>query len=468
MAPRFDLVVIGSGPAGQKGAICAAKHHKKVLVVDREERIGGTSVHTGTIPSKTLREAVLYLSGFRQRAFYGKDYRVKDKISVADLQKRVRPVREHEVEVVRAQLKRNGIETWSGFAKFAGKTDDAIDLVVTGEDGDTRHVLADHVLIACGTRAADGLPTDGQHIFNSDQLGHVEDIPKHLIVVGGGVIGLEYASMLAALGGDVTLIDSRRQLLDFVDEELVDALMFHMRRNNVTFRLGEKVASCSVERGESGATVTAQLESGKTVLADALLYAVGRQSNTDRLDIAAIGLAADARGRLTVDQNFQTTVPRVYAVGDCIGFPALASTSMEQGQSASLHMFGTPRILTPEHLPYGIYTIPEISTIGKNEQELTAAKIPYEVGIARYDELAKAQMIGDQIGLLKLLFDPKTHRVLGVHAIGDQAAEIIHIGQAVLTLGATVEYFRDTVFNYPTLAEAYKVAALDGLNKLTR
>ena len=466
MASRYDLVVIGSGPAGQKAAICAAKHRKKVLVVDREDRIGGVSVHTGTIPSKTLREAVLYLSGFRQRAFYGKDYRVKDNISVADLQKRVRPVREHEIEVVRAQLKRNGVETLHGSSRFVGPNE----LAVETADGQSQRVEAEHVLIACGTRPAENpsIPIDGVRVFNSDQLAQVPEIPRHLIVVGGGVIGLEYASMLAALGGDVTLIDSRKRLLDFVDEEIVDTLTFHMRRHNVTFRLGEKVAACKVEDREKGRTVVATLESGKTVMADALLYAVGRQPNTDRLDLAAAGLTADARGRLVVNENFQTTAPHIYAAGDCIGFPSLASTSMEQGRIASLHMFGTPQVMAANLLPYGIYTIPEISTIGRNEQELTEAKVPYEVGVARYDELAKAQMIGDQIGLLKLLFDPTTLKVLGVHAIGENAAEIIHIGQAVLTLGATVEYFRDTVFNYPTLAEAYKVAALDGLNKLAR
>ena len=464
--PRYDLVVIGSGPAGQKAAICAAKLRKKVLVVDREDRVGGVSVHTGTIPSKTLREAVLYLSGFRQRTFYGKDYRLQDKIAVGDLQKRVRPVRDHEIEVVRSQLKRNGVETIYGAARFAGTN--ALDIDTTA--GHTQRVEAEHVFVACGTRPADNasIPIDGKLIFNSDMLAQVEEIPRHLIIVGGGVIGLEYASMLAALGGDVTLIDSRKRLLDFVDEEIVDTLTFHMRRHGVTFRLGEKVASCTVEERASGRTVVAMLESGKTVLADALLYAVGRQPNTDRLDLASAGLSTDGRGRLVVNEHFQTSVPNIYAGGDCIGFPSLASTSMEQGRVASLHMFGAPQAMARELLPYGIYTIPEISTIGRNEQELTAAKVPYEVGVARYDELAKAQMIGDQIGLLKLLFDPVSLRLLGVHAIGENAAEIIHIGQAVLTLGATVEYFRDTVFNYPTLAEAYKVAALDGLNKLAR
>lgn len=464
MVSHYDLAVIGSGPAGQKAAICAAKHRRKVLVVDREDRIGGVSVHTGTIPSKTLREAVLYLSGFRQRAFYGKDYRLQDKISAADLAKRVRPVRDHEIAVVRAQLKRNGIDTMHGSSRFVGPNE----LAVQAADGQITKVQADHVLVACGTRPAENpaIPIDGVRVFNSDQLAQVEEIPRHLVVVGGGVIGLEYACMLAALGGDVTLIDARKQLLDFIDGEIVDMLTYHMRRHGVTFRLGEKVASCTVEERDKGKTVVATLESGKTVLADALLYAVGRQPNTDFLDLGAAGLETDARGRLVVNESFQTKVPHIYAAGDCIGFPSLASTSMEQGRIASLHMFGKPQAMAKDLLPYGIYTIPEISTIGRNEEELTDAKVPYEVGVARYEELAKAQMIGDQIGLLKILFDPKSHKVLGVHAIGENAAEIIHIGQAVVSLGGTIEYFRDTVFNYPTLAEAYKVAALDGLNKL--
>jgi len=453
----WDLVVVGSGPAGQKAAICAAKLKKRVAVVDRQDRIGGVSLHTGTIPSKTLREAVLYLSGFRQRAFYGRDYRLKENIAVADLQKRVRPVLQHEMEVVRAQLKRNGVETIDGSARF----EDANTIVVDGK----QKLVADRILVACGTRPAEHptIPIDGKRVFNSDQLAHVEAIPKHLIIVGGGVIGLEYASMLTALGGEVTLIDARKRILDFVDEEIVDTLTYHMRKNGVTFRLGEKVASVKVDDKER---VVAILESGKTVMADSLLYAVGRQANTDRLGVEAAGLAADPRGRLEVNSYFQTNVPHIYAAGDVIGFPSLASTSMEQGRVASLHMFGTPTTIRSNLLPYGIYTIPEISTIGKNEQELTEAKIPYEVGVARYDELAKAQMIGDQIGLLKILFDPTNLKLLGVHAIGENAAEIIHIGQAVLALDATIEYFRDAVFNYPTLAEAYKVAALDGLNKL--
>ena len=457
--PRYDLVVIGSGPAGQKGAICAAKLGRKVAVIDRQDRIGGVSLHTGTIPSKTLREAVLYLSGFRQRTFYGKDYRLKEQISVADLSQRVRPVLSHEVEVVRAQLKRNGVETLHGAATFV----DPHTLEIASSAG-TRRVHGERILIACGTRPAHNaeIPFDGKRVFNSDQLKEVEAIPRHLIVVGAGVIGLEYASMLTALGGQVTVIDARPVMLDFVDQELVDALTYHMRRHGVTFRLGEKVVSVTL----LGERVIAVLESGKTVQADALLYAVGRQANTDGLNLEAAGIQADARGRIAVNEFYQTAVPHLYAAGDVVGFPSLASTSMEQGRLASNHMFATPFKLSADLLPYGIYTIPEISMVGKNEQELTRARIPYEVGLARYEELAKAQMIGDQIGILKILFDPTSLKLLGVHAIGENAAEIIHIGQAVLSLGATIEYFRDTVFNYPTLAEAYKVAALDGLNKL--
>lgn len=464
MATRYDLVVIGSGPAGQKAAICAAKLRRSVMMIDRPERIGGVSVHTGTIPSKTLREAVLYLSGFRQRAFYGKDYRLQEKISVADLAQRVRPVREHETTVVRAQLKRNGVEVLHGAARFASTHE----LEVDGADGKKHKVEADHVLIACGTRPADSdnIPIDGVKVFNSDQLANIAEIPRHLVIVGGGVIGLEYACMLAALGGEVTLIDARKRLLDFVDDEIVEMLTYHMRRHGVTFRLGEKVASCTVEERGAGKTVVVCLDSGKILHADALLYAVGRQPNTDSLGLDAIGLEPDARGRLVVNENFQTALSHVYAAGDCIGFPSLASTSMEQGRIASLHMFGAPQAMAKDLLPYGIYTIPEISTIGRNEQELTAAKIPYEIGIARYEELAKAQMIGDQIGMLKILFDPTSLKLFGIHAIGENAAEIIHIGQAVIALGGTMKYFRDTVFNYPTLAEAYKVAALDGLNKV--
>ena len=457
---EFDLIVIGSGPAGQKGAIAAAKLHKRVAIIDRTEMIGGCSLHLGTIPSKTLREAILYLSGIRQRSFYGANYTVKDNISASDLFSRVRMVLQRETEVVRHQLRRNGVVTFDGTAHFI----DEHTLEVASTAG-VRRLSGDHILIACGTRPAENpdIPTDGRRVFNSDQLLEFDEIPRELLVVGGGVVGLEYASMFAALNTRVTLIDQRPTLLDFADRELVDALSYHLRSQGVTFRLGEEVTSVvTTDEGR----VEARLESGKIVRGDNLLYAVGRQANTDMLSLDAAGVPADARGRITVNAHFQTAVPHIYAAGDVIGFPALAASSMEQGRLASAHMFGIPGILVPDHMPYGIYTIPEISMVGQCEHTLTARKVRYDVGVAKFGELAKGQMIGDEIGLLKIIFDPDSRRVLGVHVIGDSATEIIHIGQAVIALGGTLDYFRDAVFNYPTLAEAYKVAALNGLNKL--
>jgi NAD(P) transhydrogenase len=457
---RYDIVVIGSGPAGQKGAIAAAKLGKRVAVIDRQPMIRGGSLHTGTIPSKTIREAALYLSGFHQRAFYGQDYTLKENIVVADLASRVQKVVEREDEVVRAQLRRNGIDTIHGWARFR----DPHTVEVATEAGPLL-VQGDHILIACGTRPAHSpeiLP-DGRRVYDSDQLAQIEEIPRRVIVVGAGVIGLEYASVWTALGCEVTVIDQHPTLLDFVDREIVAMLVYALRRGGMIFRLGEKVVS--VVRDEPD-WVVALLESGKKVHGDALLYAVGRQANTDRLNLEAAGLVVDARGRLAVNDQFQTAVPHIYAAGDVIGFPALASTSMEQGRLAARHMFGAPAPSVPELLPYGIYTIPEISMVGQTEEALTAARVPYEVGIASYEEVARGQIMGDVTGLLKLLFDPESLRLLGVHGIGESAVEIIHIGQAVLALGGTIEYFRDAVFNYPTLAEAYKVAALNGLNKL--
>jgi NAD(P) transhydrogenase len=458
---EYDLVVIGSGPAGQKGAICAAKLRKKVAIIDRKRTIGGVCVHTGTIPSKTLREAVLYLSGFRQRSFYGRGYVLKDRILMSDLIFRAQAVMAREIEVIKAQLRRNYVTTLEGEARFI----DPHTIEIKSEDG-SQLVRASHVLVACGTRPAhsDDIPIDGKRIFDSDQVHTLEEVPRDLIVVGAGIIGLEYASMFATLGVKVTLLDQRPVLVDFADREIVESLCFQLRQLGTVFRLGEKVVTVGFDADRD--RVFAKLESGKNVHGQGLLYTIGRQANSDLLNAAAAGLQPDDRGKLVVNQNFQTSVPHIYAAGDVIGFPALASTSMEQGRLASCHMFGKPGTMPPNLIPYGIYTIPEISMVGYTEEQLTQKKIPYEVGMARYAELAKGQMLGDEQGLLKLIFDPESLKILGVHIIGDRAAEIIHIGQAVLALGATIEYFRDTVFNYPTLAEAYKVAALDGLNKL--
>ncbi len=462
MDQDYDLVVIGSGPAGQKAAINASKLGKRVAVIERAGMVGGVSVHSGTIPSKTLRDAILYLTGFNERSFYGQDYRLRERISSEEIASRVRMIVTRETNLVRSQFNRNRVAELDGTARFL----DPHTLEIASSGGRTTIVRGDYVLIACGTRPAQSpsIPIDGTHIVDTDRLPELSDLPHEIIIIGGGIIGLEYASMFAALDVRVTLIEQHPQILDFVDREIVDALSYHLRELEVVIRLGEKVVA--VEIDESRNRVTARLESGKTVRGAALLYSVGRQGNTDVLNLPAAGLEADARGRLKVNDFFQTAVSHIYAAGDVIGFPALAGTSMEQGRLAATHMFGAPIRHQAYLLPYGIFTIPEIAMIGQTEEQLTAAMVSYETGVARYEELAKAEMLGDRTGMLKLLFHPETLKLLGIHAIGHRVTEIIHIGQAVLAFGGTVEYFRDAVFNYPTLAEAYKVAALNGLNKL--
>jgi NAD(P) transhydrogenase len=458
---NYDLIVIGSGPAGQKGAICAAKLRKRVAVIDRRLMIGGVCVHTGTIPSKSIREAIFQLTGTAVKTFYGSSYRGNGDISLQDLSFRVTSVVSRETEVIRAQLKRNGIAIYQGTAEFL----DPHTVQVQGED-DKITLHGENILIACGTRPARSpdIPFDGKRILDTDEFTFATSLPREVIVVGAGVVGLEYASFMAAIGAEVTLIDQRPLILDFVDREIVEALAYHLRQMGTTFRLGEKVTRVGIDAQRN--LVFAELESGKKVQGDMLLYAVGRQANGDQLRLEAGGLQTDSRGKIKVNEDYQTDVPHIYAAGDVIGFPALASTSMEQGRLASCRMFGAPSQHMPELFPYGIYTIPEISMVGQTEEKLTAGKVPYEVGISKYAELAKSMMLGDETGMLKLLFDRNTRKLLGVHIIGQRATEIVHIGQAVLAHGGSIEYFRDTVFNYPTLAEAYKVAALDGLNKL--
>jgi len=404
---------------------------------------------------------VMYLSGLRQRTFYGRGYAVKDQIAMQDLVFRAQAVMAKEIEVIKAQLRRNQVTTLEGVGRFI----DPHSIEVVREDA-SLVVRADKIMIACGTRPAHDsqVPVDGKRIFDSDQVHLLEELPRELVVVGAGIIGLEYASMFAAVGVRVTLLDQRPILLDFADREIVESLCYQLRQLGTVFRLGEKVVSIGID--DERDRVFARLESGKTVHGQAMLYSVGRQANSDQLNLQAAGLTVDGRGKLIVNEHFQTSVPHIYAAGDVIGFPALASTSMEQGRLASCHMFAKPSTMNSQQVPYGIYSIPEISMVGWTEEQLTQQKAPYEVGRARYAELAKGQMLGDDQGMLKILFNPDNLQLLGVHAIGDRAAEIVHIGQAVLALGGTMEYFRDAIFNYPTLAEAYKVAALDGLNKL--
>ena len=462
---EYDLIVIGSGPAGLRGAIQGAKAGRRVALAEKKSVLGGVSVNTGTIPSKTFREAVLDLSGYRDREFHGLAWTVRQKISAADLLDRVGTVVRHEIDVTRYQLLRNNVEVISAAASFADPHTIRFDYV---DGSGTRNVTTDKVLIATGTEATRDphIPFDGATIMTSDDILHLDVLPRTLAVVGAGVIGCEYASMFAALGVRVTLVDKRARLLPFVDNEIADTLAYHLRENRVTMRLNEAVSTIEKYEDSSGARVRLILESGKHIVAEKALYSIGRTGNTARLNLEAAGLPADERARLTVNEHFQTATPNVYAVGDVIGFPSLASTSMEQGRLAVCHMFGLEARSFPNLFPYGIYTIPEISMVGRNEEELTRDGVQYEVGKARYREIARGQIIGDTTGLLKLLFHGETRQLLGVHVIGDGAAELVHIGQAVLAFGGKIDYFVDTVFNYPTLAECYKSAAFDGLNRL--
>jgi len=462
----YDLLVIGSGPAGQRAAIQGAKLDKKVAIVERRTVLGGCSVNLGTIPSKTLREAALELCGYRSREFYGASYTVKQHITMQDLLFRTNRVIQHEIDVTRHQLMRNDVELVPATASFSGPDNVRLDYV----DGSTsRTVKAKKIVIAAGTETTRDphIPFDGNKIFTSDDIFHLDRLPRTLAVVGAGVIGCEYASVFAALGVRVTLIDKRDRLLPFVDEEVADELCHHLRENRATLRLKESVNNLEIIDGNGrGARVRLHLDSGKTIIAEKALYSVGRTGATGQLNLAGAGLVPDNRGRLAVDEHYQTQIPGIYAVGDMIGFPALASTSMEQGRLAVCHAFGVRACSTPAHFPYGIYAVPEISMVGKNEEELSEAGVPYEVGKARYKEIARGQILGDVTGLLKLIFHSETRELLGVHIVGEGAAELIHIGQAVLSFGGKIDYFVDTVFNYPTLAECYKVAAFDGINRL--
>jgi NAD(P) transhydrogenase len=463
----YDLLVIGSGPAGQRAAIQSAKLGKRTAIVERKAVVGGICINTGTIPSKTLREAVLYLSGYREREIYGESYTVKQNISMEDLLLRTEHVIKHEIDVIRSQLQRNGVELFAAQAAF---TDPHTLRLSSTEGTGERTVSAANVVIATGTEATRDpeIPFDGQNIFVSDDILGLKRLPRTLAVVGAGVIGCEYASIFSALGVRVTLVDKQPRLLPFVDAEIVDALNYHLRERRMTLWFGEAVDRVELLENGSGGHVKIRLATGKQIVAEKALYSIGRTGATSSLNLPAAGLAADARGRLKVDENYRTAVPHIFAAGDVIGFPSLASTSMEQGRLAACHAFGIETSSVPALFPYGIYTIPEISYVGRNEEQLTQQNVPYEVGKANYREIARGQIIGDSIGMLKLIFHRETRELLGVHIIGENASEIIHIGQAVLTYGGKIDYFINNVFNYPTLAECYKTAAFDGINRLGR
>ncbi|HTH95995.1 MAG TPA: Si-specific NAD(P)(+) transhydrogenase [Stellaceae bacterium] len=459
--PAYDFIVIGSGPAGRRAAIQAAKVGKSVLVVEKGRRVGGVSVHTGTIPSKTMRETVLNLTGWRERGFYGQSYRVKREIGAKDLMARLHMTLNHEVEVLEHQFARNLVRTIVGTAKFISTHQ----IEVTSEDGEIHTFSAAKFLCAVGTRPyrPDSVPFNGRNVLDSDEIIEIPKLPRSLTVIGGGVIGVEYASIFSALDVAVTLIEPRETILDFIDHELIEDFIHQLRDRAVTLRFGSKVKEVVFDN-DCPVTV---LENGRRVKSEMLLYAAGRVGNTDLLNLEVCGLDADSRGRLKVDPvSYATDVPHIYSAGDAIGFPSLASTSMEQGRIAACHAFGVPMPPAPEHFPYGIYSVPEISTVGLSEQEVRARGICYEVGIARFRETSRGHIMGISTGMMKMLFAVDTRRLLGVHIVGEGATELVHIGQAVLNLHGTLEFFIENIFNYPTLAEAYKIAALDAWNRM--
>ena len=458
---HYDLIIIGSGPAGRAAGIQAGKLKRRVLVVDRKDRLGGVSVHTGTIPSKTLRETVLNLSGWRERSFYGRAYRVKDEIRAEDLKVRLHKTLEYEVDVLEHQFNRNHVDTLSGAARFTGP--DRIE--VATEAGDVARLSAGRFLIATGTRThrPKTVPFNRRTIVDSDEFLDMAQIPRSLIVVGAGVIGVEYATMFSALDVRVTLIESRETFLEFIDKTLIGEFTHQIRENGVDLRLGSAIENIE----DMGEHVEVSLDNGRHVRAEMLLFAAGRIGATATLNLKAAGLEADARGRLAVDRKtYQTATPHIYAAGDVIGHPSLASTALQQGRVAACHALETPTLPESPWFPYGIYSVPEISTCGMSEEELQTRGIPYEVGIARFRETSRGHIMGLEHGMLKMLVSLKTRRILGVQIVGEGATELIHIAQAVLNLKGTVDYFVENTFNYPTLAEAYKVAGLDAFNRM--
>ncbi|MDU8929386.1 Si-specific NAD(P)(+) transhydrogenase [Alisedimentitalea sp. MJ-SS2] len=457
----YDLIIIGSGPAGRSAGIQAGKLGRKVLVIDRQDRLGGVSVHTGTIPSKTLRETVLNLSGWRERAFYGRGYRAKEDIDAGDLKARLHKTLDHEVDVLEHQFARNHVDTLMGEARFI----DANKIEVSTDAGEKLRLSAAKFLIATGTHTyrPTSMPFNGKTILDSDEFLDIDEIPRSLVVVGAGVIGVEYATMFAALDVRVTLIEPRDSFLDYIDRHTIDEFTHHVRVMGLDLRLGSPISRVE----DAGKHVEVTLENGRHVRAEMLLFAAGRMGATEHLSLDVVGLETDKRGRLTVDRKtYQTEVPHIYAAGDVIGHPSLASTSIQQGRVASCHALETPTLPESPWFPYGIYSVPEISTVGMSEEEVQERGIPYEVGLARFRETSRGHIMGLEHGMLKMLVSLKTRRLLGVQIVGEGATELIHIAQAVLNLKGTVDYFVENTFNYPTLAEAYRIAGLDAFNRM--
>lgn len=458
---HYDMLVIGSGPAGKRAVVQAAKLGKRAAIIERAEQVGGVSVHTGTIPSKTLREAALHLSGFRQRVFYGNSFRLKEDLCAEDLIKRVDMTRQYEVQVMENQFYRNGAAVIKGTASFVDKNTIK---VVNGSLEE--YYTSEYIIIATGTHPfrPEHIPFDGCNVVDSDEILGIKDIPRSLAVIGAGVIGIEYATIFAALDTQITVIDVKEKFLEFIDKEIIDELEHQMRSTGATFCLGDSVDDIRVD--DEG-MVTTKLKSGKTVVTEVVLYASGRSGSVEELMLENAGLSSDKRGRIQVNEDYQTEVPHIYAAGDIIGFPALAATSMEQGRHATCHAFGVEVDNHPRNFPYGIYSVPEVSMVGMSEQEVKTKGIPYEIGMARFAETSRGMISGRTEGILKMIFALEDGKLLGVHIVGEGATELIHIGQAIITLEHGIDYFIETTFNYPTLAEAYKIAALNAWNRMS-
>ncbi|MEE9615161.1 MAG: Si-specific NAD(P)(+) transhydrogenase [Thermodesulfobacteriota bacterium] len=466
---NYDVLIVGSGPGGEKAAVQASKLGKSVAVIERSPYIGGAGLHTGTLPSKTLRETAVFLAAFKERAALGFQCTLGRDVALGELIHRKSEVIRKQMGVVIDQLSRNNIEVVYGEASFKDPHTLLVSTPEGGEGGEggSEELRGEVIVLAPGTSPArpPGVPFEEDDIYDSDTILDLNKIPGSLTVVGGGVIGCEYACIFACLGVKVTLVEKRSEILGFADREIVESLMYWMRHSAITLRLGEEVVE--IKKEKPGRVVTT-LKSGKVIATEKLLYTMGRVGNTVALKLDRVGIEADKRGLLKVNGAFQTPVAHIYAVGDVIGFPSLASTSREQGRRAVCHAFEREGVTCeiPGYLPYGIYTIPEISMVGETEEALTEKGVSYETGSAFFHEVARGQISGDVHGMLKLIFDRETRKLLGVHIVCERASELIHIGQAVMNFGGTIDYFKDVVFNYPTLSDAYKQAAMNGLNKL--